>query len=275
MKRLSGIGSKSRERLKAVIEASDGVLKPGLVSKTLSLSQMESARLLSRWCHAGWLKRVKQGVYWPVSLESNPNEIAIEEPWVVAENLFSPGYIGGFSAVKYWDFSEQIFEPIVYSTINLVANRNVTYGGIKFKLKTIKPYKVFGTRIVWKNSLKIKVSDPTKTIIDFLDDPVFGGGMRVIEDFFLEYWQSKYKDMDLLVRYAKKMKNKTIFKRLGFLLEIRNLVDINIIEFLRENISSGYSEFDPSMKSKHFLSKWNLKIPLSWKREYDRKKRSS
>ncbi len=98
MKKLSGIGSKSRRRLKAVIEASGGVLKPELVSNTLSLPRMESARLLTRWCHAGWLKRVKQGVYWPVPLESNPNEIAIEEPWIVAENLFSPGYIGGFSA---------------------------------------------------------------------------------------------------------------------------------------------------------------------------------
>ena len=275
MKKLSGIGSKSRERLKKVIEASGGVLKPDLVSSTLSLSRMESARLLSRWCLAGWLKRVKQGVYWPVSLESNPNEIAIEEPWVIAENLFFPGYIGGFSAVKHWDFSEQIFEPVVYFTNNLVANRNVTYGGIKFKLKTIKPYKVFGTKIVWKNSLKIKVSDPTKTMVDLFDAPAFGGGMRVTEDFFLEYWQSSHRDMDLLIQYAKKMRNKTIFKRLGFLLEIRNLVDIDIIESLRKNISSGYSEFDPSMKSKHFLRRWNLKIPLSWKREYDRKKRSS
>ena len=272
MKGLSGIGRKSRERLSKAIEASDGVLTSKLVSKVLSLSQMESARLLSRWCHAGWIKRVKQGVYWPVSLESNPNTMAIEEPWIIAENLFSPGYIGGFSAIKHWDFSEQIFESVTYLTTNVVAKRNVTYAGIKFKIKTIKPYKVFGTKIVWKNSLKIKVSDPAKTMIDLFDDPVMGGGMRVIDEFFLEYWQSKHRDMDLLIQYAKKIKNKTIFKRLGFLLEIRSLTDINVINFLRKNISSGYSEFDPSMESKHFLRKWNLKIPLSWKREYDRKK---
>ena len=116
MKQLSGIGRRSRERLKAIIEASDGTLTPKLVSNTLSLSRMESARLLARWCNAGWLKRVKQGVYWPVPLESNPNEIAIEDSWIVAESLFSPGYIGGFSAIKHWDLSEQIFEPVVLSS---------------------------------------------------------------------------------------------------------------------------------------------------------------
>ena len=275
MKRLSGIGKKSRERLKKAIEASDGVLTPEIISKALSLSPMESARLLSRWCHAGWLKRVKQGVYWPVSLESDPNTIAIEEPWIIAESLFSPGYIGGFSAIKYWDFSEQIFESVIYLTTKLVPSRNVTYAGIKFKLKTIRPYKIFGTKIVWKNSLKIRVSDPSKTMIDLLDDTVMGGGMRVIDELFLEYWHSTHRDMDLLIQYAKKMRNKTIFKRLGFLLEIRNLADIETIDMLRKNISSGYSELDPSMKSTVILKRWNLKIPLVWKREYDRKKRNS
>ena len=275
MKQLSGIGRKSRERLKAVIEASDGTLTPKLVSNTLSLPQMESARLLARWCNAGWLKRVKQGVYWPVPLESNPNEIAIEDSWIVAEDIFSPGYIGGFSAIKHWDLSEQIFEPVVYLTTNLITNRNASFGGIKFKLKTIKPYKIFGTKTVWRNSTKIKVSNPTKTIIDFFDDPVSGGGMRVTEDFFLEYWQSDYKNIDLLMQYAKRMKNRTIFKRLGFLLEVRNLGTLRVIESLRKNISSGYSEFDPSMKGKHFLRRWNLKLSSSWKKEYDRKKRSS
>lgn len=275
MIRLSGIGSKSRKRLKAVIEASNGVLIPELVSRILSLSRSESARLLSRWHNAGWLKRVKRGVYCPVPLESDPNEMAIEDSWLIAESLFSPGYIGGFSAIKHWDLSEQIFESTVYLTTNLVTKRKPVFSSIKFKLKTIKPYKNFGSKTVWRNSTKVKVSNPTKTIVDFLDDPVFGGGMRVTEDFLIEYWKSKYKDIDLLIQYAKKMKNKTIFKRLGFLLETRSLVDSDIIEFLRRNISSGYSEFDPSMKNKHILRRWNLKISRSWKKEYDRKKRSS
>lgn len=275
MQKLSGIGARSRHRLKTVIERGNHILTPKEVSKVLLLPQMESARLLYRWHKAGWLKKIKRGVYWPVQLDSNPSEIAIENPWVVAENLFSPGYIGGFSAVKHWDFSEQIFEPVVYLTSKQVANRNCTFGDVKFKLKTIKPYKIFGTKTIWKRSTKIKVSDPSKTIIDLLDDPMLGGGMRVVKDFFIEYWNSKYKNIQLLIKYAKKTKNKTVFKRLGFLLEVSNLENPKLINLLKTKISSGNSEFDPSIEGIHIIKKWNLKIPLSWKKEHDRKKRSS
>ena len=272
MKTISGISSKSRKRLKMLISASNNVLTAQSASRVLSLSRLESARLLSRWHNAGWLKRVKRGVYWPVQLEENPDEIAIEYPWLIADNLFAPGYIGGFSAIKHWDFSEQIFEPIVYLTVKPIAKREMIFSDTKFKLKTIKPYKVFGTKAVWRNSVKIPVSDPSKTIIDLLDDPPFGGGMRVVIDFFMEYWNSEYKDIDLLVKYAKKMRNKTIFKRLGFLLEIKGIADSKTIERLKKNISSGYSEFDPAIEGDCVFRRWNLKIPQSWKKEYDRKK---
>ena len=272
---LSGIGKKSRNRLKVVIEASKGLLTPEFVSKVLLLSRFEAARLLSRWNKAGWLKRVKRGVYLPVQLETDPDEIAIENSWQIAEKIFSPGYIGGFSAIKYWDFSEQIFENTDYFTVKQVPSRTVIYGGIKFKLKTIRPYKIFGTKTVWRDSVKIQISDSSKTIIDLLDDPALGGGMRVIKDFFIEYWKSEYRNIDLLINYAGKMKNKTIFKRLGFLLETGEFLDPETINRLREKISSGYSDFDTTMKNIHFIRKWNLKIPSSWKEKYDLKKRNS
>ncbi len=275
MKTLAGIGKKSRNRLKAVIEASGRLLTPKFVSEVLSLSRFEAARLLSRWNRAGWLKRVKRGVYLPVQLETGPDEIAIEDSWQIAESIFSPGYIAGFSAIKYWDFSEQIFEDTVYFTTKQVPSRTVVYGGIKFKLKTIRPHKTFGTKTVWRDSTKIQVSDPSKTIVDLLDNPASGGGMRTVRDFFTEYCESKHCNMGLLINYVKKMKNKTIFKRLGFLLEVDNFLDEKTTNLLKKRISSGYSNFDTTMKNVHFIRKWNLKIPSSWKEEYDSKKRSS
>ena len=272
MKTLSGISATSRKRLKAVISASNNVLTSRLVSRVLALSRLESSRLLSRWHNAGWLKRVKRGIYWPVPLEENPDETAIEYPWLMANSLFSPGYIGGFSAVKHWDFSEQIFEPVVYLTAKPIAKREVIFSDVKFKLKTIKPYKIFGTKSVWQDSTKIPISNPSKTIIDFLDDPAFGGGMRVVTDFFIEYWNSEYKNMNLLIKYAKAMNNKTIFKRLGFLLETKGLANPKVIARLKKNISSGYSEFDPLTEGSCVLRKWNLKISRSWKKQYDKKK---
>ena len=275
MKKFSGIGKKSRERLKTIIESSsDNILTPKLVSKTLSLPQTESARLLSRWHNAGWLKKIKRGMYWPIPLEYDP-EWPVEDDWIIADRAFSPGYIGGFSAIKHWDFTEQLFMTTFYVTVKPVVSRKVVLGSFRLKLKTVKPYKIFGTKMVWRNNVKIKVSDPSKTIIDLLDDPYFGGGMRVVQDFFMEYWDTKYRDIKLLIKYGKKMKNKTIFKRLGFLLEINKLIDNRTIKSLQRKISSGYSAFDPSVRSKFFIRKWNLKVSTMWKKEYDRQKRNS
>ena len=275
MRQLSGIGGKSRARLKRIIESSsDNILTPKLVSNTLSLPQNESARLLSRWHNAGWLKRIKRGMYWPIPLEYDLNS-PVEDEWLVADRVFSPGYIGGFSAIKHWDFTEQLFLTTFYLTVKPVILREVTLGSVKLKLKTIKPYKMFGMKMVWRNNVKIKVSDPSKTIIDLLDDPHLGGGMRVVQDFFMEYWDSEHRDIKLLIRYGRRMRNKTIFKRLGFLLEINKLVDNRTINPLQNKISAGYSAFDPSIKGKFFIRKWNLKVSTMWKEKYDRQKRNS
>ncbi len=96
--------------------------------------------------------------------------------------------------------------------------------------------------------------------------------MRVVMDFFMEYWNSEYKNIDLLIKYARRMHNKTIFKRLGFLLEIKEIADSKTIKQLKKSISSGYSKFDPSIEGVCVLRRWNLKISRSWKKEYDSKK---
>ena len=154
MKKISGIGKKSRERLKTLVEFSkDKILTPKFVSKTLSLPQAESARLLSRWCNAGWVKRIKRGMYWPLALEDDP-EWEVEDDWLAVDRAFSPGYISGFSAVKHWDFTEQIFITTFYVTVKPVVSREVVLGSYRFKLKTIKPYKMFGTKMVWRERVK-------------------------------------------------------------------------------------------------------------------------
>ena len=185
------------------------------MSNALSLPQNESARLLSRWHNAGWLKRLKRGMYWPIPLEYEPR-LPLEDDWLVVDRAFSPGYIGGFSAIKHWDFTEQLFITTFYLTTKPVASRKLVLGSFRFKLKTIKPYKMF-----WdKNSFGEKEPKSRslilqKTIIDLLDDPYFVGGMRVVQDFFMEYWKSKHKDIKLLIQYGKKDEKQNNFQKIG------------------------------------------------------------
>lgn len=267
-----GIGTEGRRRLAKVISAAKGVITPVIAAKALGVSRQEAGRLLSRWQNSGWLKRVKRGVYVPVPLEDADSEHAIEEPWLVVSKVYGPGYVGGFSAVKHWDLSEQIFETVTFLTTKVVPERSPTIGGIKVKLKTISEKKNFATKTVWIDNVKVLVSDPTKTMADFLDDPSLAGGMRVVRDVFDEYMNSEYKDLPKLVSYAEKMGNRTILKRLGFLLETMGLSsEVEPLE-LKDRLSKGNSDFDPLVENDVIVNRWSLRVPRVWKKEYDRER---
>ena len=264
-----GIGTEYRRKLAKVIALAKGIITPTLVSKCLNVSLQEAGRLLSRWNRQGWVKRIKQGVYIPITVDDLTGELTVEDPWVLADRLFAPGYIGGFSAVKHWDFSEQIFETTTFFTTKQVKDRHLIVGSTRFHLKTIASYKIFGTKPVWRENTKVLVSDPSKTIVDLLDDPSLVGGMRVVKDIFLEYKASNFFELDLLIAYAQKIGNKTVLKRLGFLMEILGLYEIIDKYGLLKKISKGYSLFDPGVKNTSIVRKWNLKVPAIWKKQSD------
>lgn len=261
---MKSIGHEYRHKLAKVLQETKGIITPHLVSEILELSSQESGRILSRWNQQGWVKRIKHGVYIPIPVEDLTGNASIEDPWTVAMYLFSPGYIGGFSAIKHWDFSEQLFEITVFFTSKKIKDKQTIIGSSRLQLKHIASYKIFGTKTVWRDNVKVLISDPSKTIVDLLDDPSLVGGMRILQDVFQEYKESEFFDFETLLSYSEKMQNKTIFKRLGFLLEYMQLDELAKENNLQNKISSGYSMFDPTVKNTHFVRKWNLKVPAVW-----------
>lgn len=62
-------------------------------------------------------------------------------------------------------------------------------------------------------------------------------------------------------KYAHKLGNRTVFKRLGYLLEVMKADDVPLIEACRKAISSGISLLDPSAPRKgRFVRRWNLRV---------------
>jgi predicted transcriptional regulator of viral defense system len=266
------IGSAYRHKLAQVIRAAKGIITPQVVSETLSISTQEAGRILSRWNQHGWVKRIKRGVYIPISVDDITGDSSIEDPWILANRLYYPGYIGGFSAIKHWDFSEQLFETTTFFTSKKIKIKYPEIGNSHFQLKNISAYKIFATQAVWRDNVKILISDPSKTIVDLFDDPTIVGGMRVVQDVFLEYKESEYFDVEKIINYAEKMKNRTIFKRFGFLMETMGLNDLNEKYDLHHKISMGNSIFDPGIENTSIVRKWNLRIPAVWKTKNDREK---
>lgn len=256
-----GISEKNRKILTALHRGTSGPFTPLEAAVVLKLDINRAQRFLAYLAKAGWLTRIRRGLYTTVSLDVIEPSAWQEDPWIIAAKVFSPFYIGGWSACEYWGLTDQVFkETVVISGRTTRVNRTEIQG-VPFYVKTAKKDKIFGTETVWRGQTRAYVSDPARTIVDILDDPKIGGGIRHIADIIKAYTTHERRDDSLLIRYINKLGNRTVFKRLGYLLEVMKLGDVTIIETCHKEISSGTSLLDPSAPRKgRFTRRWNLRI---------------
>jgi len=233
----------------------------------LGISSTDAAKMLARWAKKGWFSRVQQGVYIPVPLETRTNDVPLEDPWLIAERLYGPCYIGGWSAAEHWGLTVQIFRTSVVMTTQKPRDRNPTIKGTKFLLRTVADSAIFGLKSVWRGRIKISVSDPTRTILDLLNDPTLGGGIRSTADILNNYLRSDSKDLELLIRYAERLGNGAVFKRLGFLLERFAPDEADFIAKCRDNLTAGKAKLDLRLSCDKLITRWRLWVPEAWAKE--------
>ncbi|MFH1146523.1 MAG: type IV toxin-antitoxin system AbiEi family antitoxin domain-containing protein, partial [Pseudomonadota bacterium] len=258
---LTGLGKTDRKRLAAVMRGTKGTIFVAEAAKILGISPPSTAKLLARWAKKGWLSRVRRGLYVPVPLESRTADIPLEDPWIIADKLYGPCYVGGWSAGEYWDLTEQIFRTVVVMTVRKPRDRNPTIKGTDFMLRTIQAEALFGLRSVWRGQVKVNVSDPTRTVLDMLNDPRVGGGIRSTMDMLSNYLKSQNTNLDLLIKYADKLGNGAVFKRLGFLLENLSPNDQKTINECKFRLTTGKAKLDPTIPTEVLVTRWRLWIP--------------
>jgi predicted transcriptional regulator of viral defense system len=232
-------------------------------SSLFGLSNTDVAKKLSRWEKLGWVKRIRRGLYSTVPLDSGSPDEPLENMWAVVPDLFSPGYVGGWSAAEYWDFTEQIFTDICVLTEKKVFPQKQEVLGISFFIFHMPSKLDFGLETVWIKNKRVDVSDPNKTILDMLYKPRIGGGIQHAIDCFKSYIKGGTFDPLKLVAYTKKMNNGVIFKRLGYLSEKILGMDHDLTQICLKEITKGPSYIDPSDKSGKFLRRWNLYVPTT------------
>jgi len=264
METISGIGKESRARLSELVRQTRGTGSVQQAAEILRLPADKTARLLAWWAKKGWLSRVRGGLYVFIPLEARSMDTVLEDPWVVADRLFSPCYIGGWSAAEYWELTEQIFRTIVVITTRKPRNRRPVIKGTSFLVRSISADKMFGTSAVWRGQAKVSVSDPPRTVLDMLSDPKLGGGLRPVADMFRQYMTSKRKNTDLLIEYAGRMENGAVFKRLGFLSERFFPAEQTLIAACRAGLTKGVVKLDPALPAENMVTSWQLWVPSTW-----------
>ncbi len=263
--KLGGLKKTGRKLLGKLLQASKESFTVAEAAQILNVSRRHASSLICAWNKRGWVYRIRRGLYIPIPLQSSSTEVTPEDPWLIAHKLFSPCYIGGWTAAHHWGFTEQLFNTIYVLTTKKVHTREQHLNGVSFKIKTILAKRIFGTQAIWNERVKINISDPTKTVIDGLNDPAVFGGIRMVADILSAYINSKEFNQEKLLKYANAMENSAIFKRLGFLIEqLKCDVSTSIASACKIKLKSGYSQLDPSVKGDRLETQWHLWVPNSF-----------
>ena len=254
---------KGRAQLSEVLRRAGEVVSVDDVSGILHIERQAAARLLARWNGQGWVRRLRRGFYAPVPVAALGQSQVLEDPWVIVPELFGPACIGGWSAAEHWGLTEQLFRRTCVLTARPVREKEQTIEGMPFTLKHVRKEALFATRAVWRGTVKIDVSSPAKTIIDMLDDPAIGGGIRHVADCVGAYFEREDAFEDELLDYTDQLGNRAVFKRLGFLAE-RLPGRRALAEACRERLSRGTAKLDPSLPCMRLVTRWRLWVPPSW-----------
>lgn len=266
MKTIAGISDKYRTILDEMHRTFSGPFSGPEVAARLNLPREKTAFLMSYFERKGWLSRIRRGLYVLVPLGTvNPSEYK-EHPWIVANRVFDPCYIGGWSAAEHWEYTDQLFNSIVVFTSRRFRSKKMIIQGSEYILKFVGNQVLGKAKNIWLENKKIQISDPIQTIVDILDDPALGGGIRLVAEILKSYFGSEHRNDDAIVDYIEIKRNKSIYKRLGYLIDVMNIDAADLKIKCLERLSAGYSLLDPAVESKGaFVRKWNLKVNVEIK----------
>jgi predicted transcriptional regulator of viral defense system len=261
MNTLAGISESNRRLLTTVHRHTSGLVDVEEAARLLKLDRTKTAKLLAQWAAQGWARRLLRGLYELIPLEATSPENWTEDPWLVAARLFAPGYIAGWSACEHWGLTEQIFRDVAVFTARPLRQRALTVDQTTFVLRKVSKRLLFGLISVWRKSVAVQVSDPSRTIIDVLDQPRWGGGLRHVSQVLDAYLASAHRHEELLIEYVGRLGNAAVAKRLGYLWEVKVGTDAGLLEPLREQLTTGIALLDPTVEARGpIVTRWNLRV---------------
>jgi len=206
-----------------------------------------------------WILALKGGLYAivPLDIGVKGSEDFIVHDFVIASHLTKPYYIGFWSALNYHGLSDQIPKSVFIATKK--AKKSLTILNTEFVFVQLSDERFIGIEKIEIEDQKVNISNVNKNIVDCLDHPEHSGGIEEVARAI--YFNHKELNFKKIKEYALKMKNMTILKRVGFILEKVRLLE-EYMEILKEvKLTKGYSKFDTISKKKgKYNEKWKLLV---------------
>jgi len=217
------------------------------LASSVGLSQGYLRQALHHLVRAGWLVRVRKGLY--VISSTVPGTSPVHE-FEIAMALVEPAAISHWSAMHYHGLTDQPPRKVfVLTTTEAPVPRRprgnddgYRVGDTLFQFIQTKSERYFGTKKVWVGEARVTITDPERTLIDGLLMPQHCGDFAEVLHAFRA--RGPQLDAKRIIEYALRLDAATA-KRLGWVLEELGHAPEQLDPLLAVPIK-GYRRLDPT-----------------------------
>lgn len=242
------LGSNEAKLLLTLAEKGISVFTAEDAKEILQTTDSSAKHILMNLVRKRRLQRIERGKYLLIPEAAGVERYWAEEPWVIVPYLADEYYVGFWTAMNYWDMTEQIPYTVFVATKKQKKKSSLKFGNQKFQFITLSDKKFFGFVEEKTNKTKFNISTKEKTIVDGLMHPEYCGG---IPEVTKAMWNVR-KDVNWkeVLEMAKKLKVDVVLRRLGYLLYLLQ-IEYDISESIIKNLKPyRYHYLDPSTTKK-------------------------
>ncbi|MDP2887200.1 MAG: hypothetical protein Q8P51_19525 [Ignavibacteria bacterium] len=217
-------------------------------------------RLLER---KGWIARMERGKYLVIPLEAGPTRSWTQDSYLVAATLVQPGAIAYWTAIRHWNWTEQIPRIVYIQTTKRKSLQRRTVFGVEYEFVTVDKRKFYGHIKQWREGKEILVTDKEKTLVDCADDVERAGTIEELAKAVkVAAGEISWKKLD---QYVQRFPNAAVKKRLGYLFEtlVRPLSSqaMEILESWQHDLTTGVVPMQPSKRrTGKTVTRWRIRV---------------
>jgi predicted transcriptional regulator of viral defense system len=252
------------ERGKLVFTAGDALD----VGAARSLAARQVYHVLLRLEAAGWIRRIKRGLY---AVTGKLPGSSAPHDYAIATALYTPSALSHRTALQLHGLSEQVPQVITCTTTAKVVTPAMRtrqakrrrrasiweVDGLQIQYISMRPARFFGVEEVWVDDrTRVPVTDRERTVLDLVADPSRAGGFGEA----LSVLEAHQKELDLakLVSYALRLEVVAVAKRLGWALETFGVGDDVLAPLLALPVK-GVQALDPQRERRGtVIPRWKL-----------------
>lgn len=235
------------------------IFSVGQVTSMFDFTPAVASKVVHKLSVDGRLRRIQKSTYIVVPKGHNP-EVYTLPATLIASALVKPYYLSYWTALHYYGWTEQPSRTVFVATTKLKIP--VTVSGVTFKFVKLRQPRFFGFTLHKIDGHEVFIAEPEKTIVDCLDQPRYCG--EIVEIAKGLWYGRKEFDFEKMRRYALRMENGAIIKRLGFLMEVLGVGSKSLRNSLKAHKTSGYAPLDTGVRGKGtYNNDWNLFVNVS------------